>query len=73
MTMTMIIEAMHATDTGSLPVVFTDEDLRLLQACLGFLSQAGRDPQLRRRLDELWWRLDRAGATPMSQAARGLA
>ena len=71
--MTMTAEAMHATDTGSLPGVFTDEDLRLLQACLGFVSQAGRDPQLRRRLEVLWWRLDRAAPVPPAHAARGVA
>ena len=71
--MTMTAEAMHATHTGSLPVVFTDEDLRLLQACLGFLSQAGRDPQLRRRLDELRWRLGRAAPAPSAHAGRGMA
>ena len=58
--MTMTAEAPHASGRERTSVAFTDEDLRLLRACVGFLSMAGTDPPVRGRLDELWCRLDRA-------------
>jgi hypothetical protein len=73
--MVMTIEALHTKEGDGEPVAFTAEDLRLLKACVGFLSLAGTDPRVRGRLDELWWRLERAHQAHASRrrARRALA
>lgn len=45
----------------------TAEDLRVLQACVGFHAKAQSDPTIRDSLYKLWCKLEyaRAGASPL--------
>ncbi len=43
----------------ALASAFTREEVRLLQACVGFHARSQTDPGIRERLYDLWCKLDR--------------
>ena len=47
-----------AGDSETASIELTDEERRLLQACVGFHAKTLTDPSVRGRLYELWCRLN---------------